>query len=120
MGAAKFQIIRKCRICGQEFLAKTIDSWCCSERCIRVASKRKKDEEARQKRLDEVVKNIPKGEDYIKVSEAYALFGISRDTLYRLIRKETIRHINLGTNQIRVISSSQKDIRKTKSHYKVI
>ena len=105
MGAAKFQIIRKCRICGQEFLAKTIDSWCCSERCIRVASKRKKDEEARQKRLDEVVKNIPKGEDYIKVSEAYALFGISRDTLYRLIRKETIRHINLGTNQIRVSKS---------------
>ena len=55
--------------------------------------------------LPEVVKNIPKGEDYIKVSEAYALFGISRDTLYRLIRKETIRHINLGTNQIRVSKS---------------
>ena len=30
------------------------------------------------------------------------MFGISRDTLYRLIRKETISHINLGTNQIRV------------------
>lgn len=105
MGAAKFQIIRKCKICGQEFLAKTIDSWCCSDKCIRVASKRKKDEEARQQRLDEIVKSIPKQQDYIKVSEAYAIFGISRDTLYRLIRKGTINHINLGTNQIRVSKS---------------
>lgn len=36
------------------------------------------------------------------MSEAYALFGISKDTLYRLIHKGTISHINLGTNQIRV------------------
>ncbi len=102
MPAAKFQILRKCQICGEEFLAKTLDSWNCSPRCSRIASKRKKDEEERQKRLDEVVKNLPKGQDFIKVSEAYALFGISRDTLYRLIRKGAITHINLGTNQIRV------------------
>ena len=31
-----------------------------------------------------------------------ALFGIGKDTLYRLIHKGTISHINLGTNQIRV------------------
>ncbi len=47
-------------------------------------------------------KSIPKDQELIKVSEAYALFGISRDTLYRLIRKGAISHVNLGTNQIRV------------------
>lgn len=52
--------------------------------------------------MDEIVKSIPKQQDYIKVSEAYALFGISKDTLYRLIHKGTISYINLGTNQIRV------------------
>ena len=102
MPAAKFEIKRKCSICGEEFLAKTIESWYCSPRCSKIAWKRRKDEEKRNLRLDEVVKSIPKGQDYIKVSEAYALFGISRDTLYRLIRKKTINHINLGTNQIRV------------------
>lgn len=102
MPAAKFEIKRKCSICGEEFLAKTIESWYCSPRCSKITWKRRKDEEKRNLRLDEVVKSIPKDQDYIKVSEAYALFGISRDTLYRLIRKETISHINLGTNQIRV------------------
>ena len=88
MPAAKFEIKRKCSICGEEFLAKTIESWYCSPRCSKIAWKRRKDEEKRNLRLDEVVKSIPKDQDYIKVSEAYALFGISRDTLYRLIRKE--------------------------------
>ena len=102
MPAAKFEIIRKCKICGEEFLAKTIDSWYCSTRCSRTAWKRKDDEKKRNLKLDEIVKSIPKKQDYIKVSEAYALLGISRDTLYRLIHKGTISHINLGTKQIRV------------------
>lgn len=102
MPAAKFEIIRKCKICGEEFLAKTIDSWYCSKRCSRIAWKRKDDERKRNLKLDEIVKSIPKKQDYIKATEAYALFGISRDTLYRLIHKGTISHINLGTKQIRV------------------
>ena len=89
MPAAKFEIKRKCQVCGQEFIAKTIESWYCSKRCSNIAYKRRKDEEKRNQRLDEIVKSIPKHQDYIKVSEAYALFGISS-------------HINLGTNQIRV------------------
>ena len=71
MPAAKFEIKRKCSICGEEFLAKTIESWYCSPRCSKIAWKRRKDEEKRNLRLDEVVKSIPKGQDYIKVSEAY-------------------------------------------------
>ena len=59
-------------------MAKTIESWYCSPKCSRVAYKRRKDEEARHKRLDEVVKQIPESRDYIKVSEAYALFDISK------------------------------------------
>ena len=109
MPAAKFEIKRKCQVCGQEFIAKTIESWYCSKRCSNIAYKRRKDEEKRNQRLDKIVKNIPKHQDYIKVSEAYALFGISKDTLYRLIHKGTISHINLGTNQIRV---SKKELLK--------
>lgn len=102
MPVAKFEIKRKCQICGQEYIAKTIESWYCSKRCSNIAYKRRKDEEKRNQRLDEIVRNIPDNKDYIKVSEAYALFGISIDTLYRLIHKGAISHINLGVNQIRV------------------
>ena len=123
MPAAKFEIKRKCQVCGQEFIAKTIESWYCSKRCSNIAYKRRKDEEKRNQRLDEIVKSIPKHQDYIKVSEAYALFGISKDTLYRLIHKGTISHINLGTNQIRVskeelfetLSATEESFSKTKA-----
>lgn len=56
MPAAKFEIKRKCKICGQEFIAKTIESWYCSKRCSNIAYKRRKDEEKRNQRLDEIVK----------------------------------------------------------------
>ena len=37
MPAAKFEIKRKCQVCGQEFIAKTIESWYCSKRCSNIA-----------------------------------------------------------------------------------
>ena len=63
---------------------------------------RNKDEELRMQKLDEVVKKIPKSKDYITVPEAYALFGISKETLYRLIRKGVISSVNVGERQIRL------------------
>ena len=102
MPAAKFEIVRKCKVCGEPFKAKTIESWYCSPRCSKIAWKRKKDEELRMQKLDEVVKKIPKSKDYITVPEAYALFGISKETLYRLIRKGVISSVNVGMRQTRV------------------
>ena len=87
MPAAKFEITRQCKVCGETFVAKTIESWYCSPKCSKIAWKRRKDEELRLQRLDDVVKKIPKSKKYITVPEAYALFGISKETLYRLIRK---------------------------------
>ena len=37
-----------------------------------------------------------------KVSEAYALFGIGKDTIYRLIRSGAISSVNAGTKMTRV------------------
>ena len=83
MGIAKFEIRRKCMVCGEPFMAKTIESWYCSPRCSKIAYKRRRDEEIRHSKLDVIVRKIPKSQEYVKVSEAYALFGISKDTLYR-------------------------------------
>ena len=62
MPAAKFEIVRKCKVCGELFKAKTIESWYCSPRCSKIAWKRRKDEERKMQRLDEVVKKIPSPE----------------------------------------------------------
>ena len=111
MPAAKFQIKRKCPICGEEFLAKTIESVFCSPKCSKIAWRRKKAEEKVQMKLDEIVESIPIDQDLITVPEAYALFGISKESLYRLIRKGIVSSINIGIRQIRV---SRKELEK---HY---
>lgn len=102
MGIAKFEIRRKCMVCGESFMAKTIESWYCSPRCSKIAYKRRRDEEIRHSKLYVIVRKIPKSQEYVKVSEAYALFGISKDTLYRLIRKGKIPYVNAGKKMIRV------------------
>ena len=123
MPAAKFEIVRKCKVCGELFKAKTIESWYCSPRCSKIAWKRNKDEELRMQKLDEVVKKIPKSKDYITVPEAYALFGISKETLYRLIRKGVISSVNVGERQTRAqqrrtaetLSSAEESSRQNQS-----
>ena len=43
MAQAKYEIRRKCPICGAVFQIRTIDSVYCSKQCSDVAYKRKKD-----------------------------------------------------------------------------
>ena len=50
MPAAKFQIERKCELCGKTFLAKTITSRYCSIQCSRSAYSQKK----RAEKLEEL------------------------------------------------------------------
>lgn len=85
MAVAKYKIVRKCPVCGEEFFARTLESWYCSPKCSKVAWKRKHDEEKRQLELDKIVSNMPKSKEYISITEAYAMFGASRSTIYRLI-----------------------------------
>lgn len=52
--------------------------------------------------MSELISQIPEARDYITVPEAVAMFGISRDTIYRLIRKGTIPCVNLGERLTRI------------------
>ena len=72
MGIAKFEIRRKCMVCGEPFMAKTIESWYCSPRCSKIAYKRRRDEEIRHSKLDVIVRKIPKSqEDLREEAEEY-------------------------------------------------
>ncbi|EXY82483.1 DNA binding, excisionase family domain protein [Bacteroides fragilis str. 3996 N(B) 6] len=52
--------------------------------------------------MDAIAKAIPNDQEYITVPEAYSLFGISKETLYRQIRKGVIPSVNVGQRQTRV------------------
>lgn len=102
MAQAKYEIRRKCPICGAVFQIRTIDAVYCSKQCSDVAYKRKKDREAKEAKYEELAKEIPDIREYLSVQEAVAVYCVERDTLYREIRKGKIPSVNLGTKQLRL------------------
>ena len=102
MPASKYKIERKCKVCGKPFFAKTVTSWYCSKNCTCAAYRIKKREEKKEQQRKEQAAKIPESRPYISVPEAVALFGVSRDSLYRLIRKGTIPAINIGERLTRI------------------
>lgn len=102
MPASKYKLERKCEMCGETFLAKTLYSRFCSERCKTAAYRAKKKEKKKEQQHQEIVAQIPQDRPYISIAEAVHLFGVSRDTIYRLIRSGRIPAINLGERLTRV------------------
>lgn len=96
------EIRRKCKVCGKVFIAKTLDSQFCCKGCGDVFSKRQLDAKKREETLSRIILQIPDAREYISVKQAVAIFGVERDTIYRLIRKGRIPAINLGTRLTRI------------------
>ena len=110
MPSAKFEIKRKCQYCGNTFIAKTLDSKYCSRRCSQRAYDQREAAKKRMSQLNDIVENIPEARDYISVHEAVAMFGISRDTIYRLIRKGNVPAINIGQRLTRISKSKLSEM----------
>lgn len=106
MPAIGFEIKRKCKVCGEVFLAKTLDSQYCSPKCSKVAWKRKKDAKEKNEKLDRMAQHIPDIREYVSVKEAVAMFGVERTTLYRLIKNGTVPAINVGKRLTRIKRSA--------------
>ena len=102
MPATKSKLERKCEVCGNLFIAKTIYSKYCSRHCSDVASRKKKKEAKLEEQRKQVASRIPNERPYISVPEAVALFGISRDSIYRLIRNGKLSAINIGERLTRI------------------
>lgn len=102
MAGAKYQIRRKCPICGTIFEIRKIDSVYCSHNCSATAAKRKKLQEEKEKRLDVMAKSIPDIKEYLTAAEAVAMYCVERGSLYRDIRLKKLPAVNLGLRQMRL------------------
>lgn len=96
------KINNNCSLCGEMFMPKTINSIYCSSKCSKVAYSKKKALEKKEKERKELADKISDNRVYITVPEAILIFGITRSTIYRLIRQKKIPAINLGTRLIRI------------------
>ena len=77
MAQAKYEIRRKCPICGAVFQIRTIDAVYCSKQCSDVAYKRKKDREAK---YEQMAKEIPDIREFLSVQEAVAVYCVERES----------------------------------------
>ena len=71
MPAIGFEIKRKCKVCGEVFLAKTLDSQYCSPKCSKVAWKRKKDAKEKNEKLNRLAQHIPLSADKERYSSCH-------------------------------------------------
>lgn len=102
MAGSKFVLPKTCEICGTQFNAKTITSKYCSVKCSQAAYRKKKAQVKQEEQRKTLVEQIPADRPYISIAEAVALFGISRDTIYRQIKKGNIPAVNLGERLTRI------------------
>ena len=96
MPKAKFEILRKCKVCGSVFTAKTIESWYCSPKCSKIAWKRKKDEEKRRSKLEAIAGGVADECRLYFRNGSYGNIWIEKATLYRLVRSRKLPSINIG------------------------
>lgn len=108
MGFSKLKIPKLCEYCEKPFEAKTVATRFCSKYCSRKEGERKKqmakELEEKQSLLEKSVKKISdiQTRPYISVNEAVVLFGISKDTIRRLINSGKIPAYNFGQRLTRV------------------
>ncbi len=111
MGFSNLKIPKICEQCQKPFEAKTITTRFCSHLCADKNGKnRKKQEKELQKRKKVLEKYTDKIavlqlREFISVNEAVVLFGISKSTIHRLIKRKVIRSVNLGERLTRMNKS---------------
>ncbi|GAB6012809.1 helix-turn-helix domain-containing protein [Viscerimonas tarda] len=108
MGVSKLKLPKVCEHCGKAFEAKTINTRFCSDACnnasLRMRKKEALEAERKQQILQESAAAIAtiQTRPYISIAEAVVLFGISKDTIRRLIKAGKIPAVNLGERLTRV------------------
>ncbi len=108
MGFSKLKIPRICEHCQKPFEAKTILTRFCTKSCNdKYLKSKKKIDKRNQETLKLLEQSAFKIADiqtrpYITVSEATVLFGISKDTVYRLVKSGKVPGANLGQRLTRV------------------
>ena len=108
MGISRLKIPKICEQCGKPFEAKTVVTRFCSPICVNKSGKEKKreskDVERKQSILEQSTNQIAQIQTrpYISITDATVLFGISKDTIRRLIKAGKIPAVNLGQRLTRV------------------
>ena len=104
--SSTIRIPRICQHCGKEFIAKTTVTKYCGDDCAKKAYKvrmRKKKVEASQAETISMIQRPIKeiqAKEYLSIQETCQLIGVSRTTLWRLIKNQKLLAANTGNRVI--------------------
>lgn len=104
--SSNIRITRICQFCGSPFTAKTTVTKFCGDRCAKSAYKLRKKEEKISQSHTETSQDINHAwlnasqKDYLNVKETCIFMGISRTTLWRLVKNEAIEVKEIGRKLI--------------------
>jgi len=118
------EINKKCRSCGKQFIAKTFKTKYCSQRCnmIHYRLKKKQLKIVNESKLllqqkdivpYETQLSIIKAKDIIGIKDVMLLLGVSRSSVYRLIKNEYLKSIKFGSR----ILIRKKDLQNLIDHH---
>jgi excisionase family DNA binding protein len=104
--SSNIEVQRICQHCGREFTAKTTVTRYCSHKCnsnaykrrVRQGKEQSSDRETVQVRLRPVTELHAKA--YLNINQASTLLGVSRWTLWRLIKNGGIPVIKIGRRTV--------------------
>lgn len=119
MGFSKLKIPRVCEQCSKPFEAKTVMTRFCSLSCNNKALKEKKKLEKEKVEKDTLLQKYKnkiaevQNREFISVAEATVMFGLSKDTVHRYIKRGIITGINLGSRLTRVKRSDLENLFST-------
>lgn len=103
--SSNIKILRKCKFCGNEFTAKTLQTRYCSHQCNSRHYKATK----REEKIETAVKKSSEPEQYdasinakqfLSIDETAMLLGASRRTIHRLISDGQIKVGKVGSRTI--------------------
>jgi excisionase family DNA binding protein len=104
----KFEYKKVCQFCGNEFIAQKSTTKYCSDTCAGRGNKAEK----RQERLrieSELIKERNRknllSQENLSLTDAATLLGISRPTLYNLLKTRNIKLLRISKRTIRVKKS---------------
>ncbi len=104
--SSKIKISRICKYCKNEFTARTTKTnYCslkCSSRAFKARARELKIEQSNQetKALKKTNFEVAKARDFISVSQASDLLGISKRTIYRIISRGELNSAKFGTRTV--------------------
>ena len=116
MGFSKLKIPRVCEQCSKPFEAKTVTTRFCSISCANKSGKERKKQEKEQVEKETLLKKYAnriaevQSREFISVAEATIMFGISKDTVHRLIKRGIVTGVNFGVRLTRVKRSDLEDL----------